>query len=122
MLTRTHHLVCSGLPYIEPSFATVVESQDAECHGVGYYVTEEQWERIKETERGYDIAEVECRSYSGEKFSGVTLVFPAAQRRQGLSPSKRYRQTNDVGAVPSPPEELQFSSNKGRLSRLVAYC
>jgi len=87
-----------GLPYLEPAFATVVESEGEEVHGVAYFVTTQQWEMIKFTETGYDIAEVDCRSYTGETFKAHTLTFPKAQLRKGLSPSQRYIELIREGA------------------------
>ena len=56
-----------GAPYVEPGFATIVRKDEAgeeedgglDVRGVVYDLTEEDWERVRATETGYEVVEVE---------------------------------------------------------------
>ena len=93
-----------GAPYVEPGFATIVRKDEAgeeedgglDVRGVVYDLTEEDWERVRATETGYEVVEVEV---AGSSQTATTLVYPRARCRPGLLPSRRYLSLIREGAA-----------------------
>lgn len=69
-----------GVPYVEPAFASVREARadatarfERECHGVAHKITSDEWEYLVRTEGSYDVIDVECETYEGERLKCRTL-------------------------------------------------
>eukprot|EP00741_Cyanophora_paradoxa_P017276 tig00020961_g16686.t1 len=117
----------AGIPYLEPSFASVEEipgGPRTELHGVVYKITQKDYETVRRTEGGgghdgvgYGARVVKCTTYDGRVVDAVTLVATPGSTRLGADPSRRYRELLVEGATQHGlrPEYVAY------LSSLPAY-
>eukprot|EP00834_Sanchytrium_tribonematis_P001973 NODE_53_length_30760_cov_1.203712.p14 type:complete len:231 gc:universal NODE_53_length_30760_cov_1.203712:27301-27993(+) len=88
-----------GIPFIEPSFASILPRKGCLLHGVAFEISEKDFLKIQHSEGGqgirgisYQPIEIEAESYDGKKFVVRTLyyscsIFPNIKE---FHPSKRY--------------------------------
>ena len=88
-----------GIPYWEPSFASILPRKGKKLHGVIYNVSEQDFKRIQRSEGGagikglgYQPVDIAVTTYSGDKYIARTLyyncnLFPNIRE---FHPSKRY--------------------------------
>jgi len=88
----------TGLPYIEPAFASVTKNEGEETHGVCYSITKEEFRYLLQTEGSYDVVDVDVIAYDGVVVKAKTLTHRDVATRKDLQPSKRYRDLIVEGA------------------------
>jgi len=79
-----------GVPYVEPSFASVVARDGGCCHGVAHGITREEWEYLVTTEGSYDVVDVDCEAYDGRELRCKTLTHRTLKNFGERAPSLRY--------------------------------
>lgn len=79
----------SGLPLVEPAFASIVEASDAEMYGVLYRLTEADMRRLRRSESpAYETIEVRVAGMQSGHIVAVALR--NKRPKAGLAPSRRY--------------------------------
>lgn len=93
---------CKGIPYFEPSFASISKRKsgqndtEMELQGVIHSITTHEMFLIRLSEGGnghdglgYDLIEIEVKTYDGRKLQAFTLLFQDPGSWRG-HPSRRY--------------------------------
>lgn len=94
-----------GIPWIEPSMASVEPAPGEEVHGLLLRLTPEQWEHLDHSEgagRSYMHEEVEVETYDGRRIRAVAFrVRPERAGPHDTPPSLRYLTLIREGAAAS---------------------
>ena len=107
-LVRGHELgfTLPGVPLVEPAFASLERSSDAEaaCHGVLYTLSLGDWARLCASEGvptgAYRIVTVPAERYDdGAVVSAYSLTAGLLRSPVSLSPSERYLKLLQQGAL-----------------------
>jgi hypothetical protein len=94
-----------ALPYAEPAFASIGQSQifpkQPMVHGVLHQVTEEDFKQIQRTEgHGYEAVKLRATKYNGKEVDCMTLVWkPRVHYHDRFYASKRYMNLLVEGAT-----------------------
>lgn len=87
-----------GVPMLEPSFATLVESPEETAHGVLVPFDERTWRRERLAEATYATRTVRATTLTGEVYDAIALVHGFATRERETAPSARYASLLVAGA------------------------
>lgn len=93
---RDHRLafnLATGLTWVEPAMANVVEAPGESVHGVALGMTEEELASLVGSEGGdmfYRSVEVEVETYRGERIRALMFIAREEMLRNEVPPSARY--------------------------------
>jgi len=94
-----------GFSPSEPAFASIVPSENDECHGGVFTLTASDWVKLLASEgvpfggpMGYQVREVSVELYSGKSVQAWTLGAGLLAPPTDLPPSERYLELIKTGA------------------------
>ena len=122
-----------GLPFYEPSFASILPKKNGKVHGVVYTITEKEFQRVIRTEGGhgvkylgYTVIDIPVMTYTGEKLIAKTLYYNCSIFPNTIDylPSKRYlnliingaRQHKLNNSYINSLEDKEWYDSKGTIS------
>lgn len=94
-----------GIPWIEPSMASVEPASGEEVHGLLLHLTPAQWEHLDQSEgagRAYMHQEIEVEAYDGRRIRAIAFrAKPDRAAPEDVPPSLRYLTLIREGAAAS---------------------